>query len=111
MFELLATLAVLVVGGMFLAFVAVTGLLVVSLIKLVFLPMTLALDLVKWTVLIIVVPVIVFIVIPVVLLVLVPVVLGVLVPILLLLAVFAAPLLIAGLVGLGIAQAASGMGV
>lgn len=104
MFEVMATLAVLMIGGAFLALIAVTGLLFASLIKLIFFPVAIAFDLIKWVVMIVVVPLTLFVLVPIALLVIVPVLLAILLPIVLGLFVVGVPLLLLGLVGAGAAH-------
>lgn len=105
MMEVIATLAVLCIGGLCLAFVAVCGLLAAGFLKLLFFPITIAFDVVKYIVMFVVVPIIVFVVIPIVLLVVVPVFLLVLVPIFLGLVLLVIPFLIFGAIGVGILHA------
>ncbi len=105
MFEVMATLAVLVIGGALIGLVAVAGVVVVALVKLIFFPVAMVFDFVKWIGLLVVVPLALFVVIPIALVVILPVMLAALVPIAI--GLFAAiPIVLLVLVGKSAAQAA-----
>ncbi|MDX1582402.1 MAG: hypothetical protein R3338_02270 [Thermoanaerobaculia bacterium] len=92
--EIFATLFILFIGGICLAFLAIAGLLFTSLIKLALFPVSIAFDVIKWVVLCIVGPIVVFVVIPIVLLIVVPVLLAVTIPLFLGFVVLGVPFLL-----------------
>ena len=104
MFEVMATLAILVIGGAFVGLFAVAGLVFVSLLKLMFIPLAAVLDGLKWIFLLIVVPLILLVVVPLALLVIVPLILAAIVPVLVGLVV-ALPIILLVLVGQNAAHA------